>query len=382
MTTTGTDQTWPSTPEGPPDGSRSGRRPRSDKGHPRTLWDGVRTVAGLELRQRVRTSRWPVLLGAWLVTVYGIAALLWLATRGVGDAERGVVFYSVTVFYLLGLGMLVVPALTATSINADRDHGVLAVLQVTLLSPAQIVLGKALAAWVVTGLLVLSALPVLLFAVSSGGVSPWPVMLALVVLSVVLASTCAVGLCFSTLTARPVASVVLTYLTVGFLTLGTLLAFALITPLFSEQMTRTAVVWPHNSTVLPGDPTFACATEQRTDEVTRSDRTWGLLSINPFVVVADAAPSAVDSRRAFDPMGEISRLARSARRGPPEQIILCMPSAQAAGQPEPRDDVSDVAPLWPWGLTFFVLIGGGALYLATRRVTTPVGTLPRGIRIA
>ena len=41
--------------------------------------------------------------------------------------------YDVVVFFVLGLGMLVVPSLTATSINGDREQGVLATLQTTLL---------------------------------------------------------------------------------------------------------------------------------------------------------------------------------------------------------------------------------------------------------
>ena len=40
------------------------------------------------------------------------------------------------------------PALTATSVNGDRDAGVLATLQTTLLSAADIIVGKLLASLV------------------------------------------------------------------------------------------------------------------------------------------------------------------------------------------------------------------------------------------
>jgi ABC-2 type transport system permease protein len=36
---------------------------------------GIRTVAALELKQRRRTSRWPVVLGAW-VGVIGLVTFL------------------------------------------------------------------------------------------------------------------------------------------------------------------------------------------------------------------------------------------------------------------------------------------------------------------
>lgn len=36
---------------------------------PQLTWEGVRTVAGLELRQRIRTSRWVVVLSVWAVVI-------------------------------------------------------------------------------------------------------------------------------------------------------------------------------------------------------------------------------------------------------------------------------------------------------------------------
>lgn len=354
----------------------------------RTLtWEGVRTVAALELRQRIRTSRWVVVLSVWALVIYGVALLSWLATGSIseppdaagasGTAARSVALYSATLFFVLGLSLLVTPSLTASSVNGDREHGVLATLQTTLLSAQEIVLGKLLASWAITGVFLAVGVPVLVFSLFTGGVGFGALLLALVCLAIVLAATCAIGLMFSTLTARPVTSVVLTYLTVGFLVFGTLILSAVIAPLLREPVereVRTIQLYNADGTLASDQ---GCVWVKQTREEVRTDKIWGLLAVNPFVVVADAAPGAADSRRAFNPLGAISSSARSFRAGPSERVDECwMPERVAP------PEQADAGPLWPWGLAALTLAGAGATWLATRRVDTPVRKLPRGIRIA
>src|SRR4029079_4866313 len=132
--------------------------------------DRLRTIAVLELRQRLRTSRWPVVLGIWFLIIGAVAGLTWWAVHD-QPGDRGASMYDVVVFFVLGLGMLVVPSLTATSINGDREHGVLATLQTTLLASADIVLGKLLAAWAIAAAFLVTALPFLVWAWFEGGIS-------------------------------------------------------------------------------------------------------------------------------------------------------------------------------------------------------------------
>ncbi len=374
---------------------RGAAAPEAPAGGDRLLtWEGVRTVAGLELRQRIRTSRWVAVLSVWAVVIYGIALLSWAATGGMTEpgttdpastATRSVVLYSVTVFFVLGLSMLVVPSLTATSINGDRDHGVLATLQTTLLSPQEIILGKLLASWAVAGVFLAAGLPVLAFALIVGGIGFGTLLLAVGVLAVVLAAVCALGLMYSTLTARPVTSVVLTYLTVGFLSIGTLILVGVIAPLLSEPMDREVRVvrgYDADGRRPPGED---CVWVRQQREEIRTDRIWGLLAINPFVVVADAAPGRSTSPQAFEPLGDISEAVRSFRAGPPERVDECWIADRRApdATPDATPDVTpDVGPVWPWGLGVLVLAGTGATWVAVRRVRTPVRRLPKGVRIA
>ena len=44
-------------------------------------WHGIRTIASLELRQRLRTSRWPIVFGIWVLLIAGVSLLSYLATN-------------------------------------------------------------------------------------------------------------------------------------------------------------------------------------------------------------------------------------------------------------------------------------------------------------
>ena len=98
-------------------------------------WHGVRTVAALELRQRVRSTRWIVALVVWFVVVGGITALVTGALGALDeDAQNnGAIVFGAVTFLVLGLGLLVTPTLTSTAVNGDRAAGTLATLQVCLL---------------------------------------------------------------------------------------------------------------------------------------------------------------------------------------------------------------------------------------------------------
>jgi ABC-2 type transport system permease protein len=220
----------------------------------RTSWSGVRTVVVLELRQRVRSIRWIVVLVLWFLALLALTLLVRGAVHssvspiegepGVSrhqlDEYAAASVFGIVVFLVLGLGGLVAPALTATSVNGDRSAGVLAALQTTLLTPAEIAVGKLLAAWVTAMALLAAALPVLGWAYLGGGTPATRLLTTLAVLAVTLLVVCAVGLGWSAVAARSSSSTVLTYLTVLFLGLGLPILFLVTAPLV--QQTRQVQV--------------------------------------------------------------------------------------------------------------------------------------------
>lgn len=359
-------------------------------------WLGITTVARLELRQRLRTSKWVVVLAVWVAVIALVTVLSYLAMHD-PQVQSGAAMYDIVIFFVLGLGMLVVPSLTATSINGDREHGVLATLQTTLLSSADLVIGKLLAAWAISGAFLVTALPFLAWAWAEGGVPVGRILLSLVVLMLVLAVVCALGLMFSSLTARPVASAVLTYLALGVLVFGTAIGFGLTSFLVRDEETVRVHGLPddwweeNQSSTAPGfvrEPTEAdCTTFERRTTVTHTERIWWMLPLNPFVVVADAAPSDPPRTQGFyvgfTPMRWISAGARSARVGETGAIREECFFGQSDEQPtDPMVKAAESAAVWPFGLAFLLVGGAGATFVANRRLHTPIRRLPNGTRIA
>ena len=365
-------------------------------------WSGLRTVAVLELRQRVRSTRWIVVLVLWFLALLGLTLLVRSAVHasldptdsGPGvlpqqlDEYAAATVFGIVVFLVLALGGLVAPALTATSVNGDRSAGVLAALQTTLLTPAEIALGKLLAAWVTAMALLAAALPVLGWAYVGGGTPVTRLLTTLAVLALLLLVVCAVGLGWSAVAARSSSSTVLTYLTVLFLGLGLPILFAVTAPLARE--TRTVQVRQegpprldaNGDPVAPGD--CVTDTEQRTDF--RTDRTWWLLAANPFVVVADSAPP-VRLTGAFgigDPLTAIRDGVRGLRLGPEPVVDECFASEQSFQAAErARERAADALPAtWPAGLAMDLALGVAFTLIAVRRLRAPARALPRGTRVA
>lgn len=304
---------------------------------------GVLLVTAQEFRVRLRTGRWRWLLGAWLVTLLLFTLLLNLALTGV-DGPHGVPLFGGLMLFVLALVLVVSPALTAQSVNGDRERGTLAALQVTRLSAAEIAVGKLLAGWGV-GLVALAlSLPCVVWSMAEGGVTLVRAFVVLVVVALLVGVVCAICQALSALLARSITSALLSYVTVFALTAGTLIAFFLAATLVKDDN---------------GD--------------SRPDRVWWILAPNPFAVLADSAPKVPpvagpigsDSVQPTDPLYEIGHAIRHTRRNP-----------------DAFDDPGDPPPVWPVGLGFDLVLGAGAVLVTIRRLRTPARTLAKGVRIA
>lgn len=376
-------------PGGGADGSPAGGhpfRPESPAG-PGTwslTWPGVRTVAQLELRQRIRSSRWKASLVVWMLVIGGLSALIRLTLSsdlgyGEGNNQAGSTMFGVIVFLVLSLGMLVSPALSATSVNGDRAAGILATMQSTLLSPAEIAVGKLLAAWTSALALLAAASPFVLWAYLEGGTPIGRLLVTLLLLALTLLVVCAVGLGYSALTARTSSSAVLTYLTVAFLGLGLPLLFALsLTVVTTEDV---VTVRGQVEVDQDGEVTSTrCEVQTYTEQRAHTERSWWLLAASPYVVVADAAPRP-SAENSSDPLTAISSGVREVRLGPGSED-WCDDAVSRQAERVRSAAEADLPAAWPYGLGANLLLGAGFLALTVRRLRTPADRLPRGTRIA
>ena len=359
----------------------------------RNFFAGLWLIVTLELRQRVRGIAWYVLLGIFVLLVGAVTALLWVSTSAWQSGGGGV--FSTIIFFVLLLGTLVSPALSGNAVNGDRESGTLATTQVTLISTGQLVLGKFVAAWITALAFLGAAVPFLLFAVALGEISLGTILVSVLVLAAELGVIAAVGVGLSGILARPLFSIVVTYLVVAVLSIGSLIAFALLGTATKSEATTVSyeVVSSTFNESTGAQSNIVCSKAQTsTFDVPRFDYYWWILASNPYVVVADAAPGTFDENESpRDLFGWIAIGVRGAQTPPP--LYTEYNSCEAAANnmygdgfidqgPTPREIYDGAVPSWFVGLGSHLLLGAGALFWAWRRTNTPAGRLPTGSRIA
>lgn len=193
--------------------------------------------------RRELLERWRGRRAFWVVTAYVLVLtvvmvlLYWIGEQflrqqaqwgGVGAIAAGptigrFLFENVLAFVLL-LVLFIAPGYAAAQIAGERERRTLSLLQVTLVRPIDIVLGKlgASLAWLL--LLVVAALPFGAAAFFLGGVTLGDLARGVTVVVVVAVSVAAMGLGISAVTRKTTAAVVLTYAMVLAVTLGTIFA--------------------------------------------------------------------------------------------------------------------------------------------------------------
>ncbi|MEA2825791.1 MAG: type transport system permease protein [Actinomycetota bacterium] len=191
-------------------------------------------VLARELKQRMRGRL------TWLV-VTGYLAILALILRFVylgasqsssgafadplASASVGRSIFHWLLFFMLMLVCFIVPGLTASAISGERERQTLVSLQVTLLRPRSIVLGKLLSSLAFTSLLVVASLPLLSVPFLVGGVSVTEVLkgVAMILLTAVVLACLAVA--SSALLRRTQAATVIAYGLTAALTVGTFIVY-------------------------------------------------------------------------------------------------------------------------------------------------------------
>ena len=350
-------------------------------------WPAVRTVAVLELRQRVRSTRWRVMLIVWgVVLVLLCGGLTALAGMSGGRHEEIVpILYDLTLGFVLGIGLIVAPTLSATSINGDRADATLALLQATALRSHEIVVGKLLAAWLAALAFLAVAAPFLLAFTMTGGAS-WTALVGhLLILAVSLGAVCAVGLGLSAATARPSASAVLTYLVVTALVIGTPIMMTLSTTAVHGK--QRSIVYStdydestNNKQVCEKDPDIY------TSDIVHWERIWWMLVPNPFVALGDVSARApvtdIDPRTSYSPLGALGLGVDTMRTPQPAEVVsdYCGNNSHSTWDDDVRRPEHLV--FWPATLLVLGLLGAWSLVSASRRLRTPVRTLARGTRVA
>ncbi len=386
-------------PETPPSAPGAAKLARSTAR--REAWtmsrSGVWLVAQLELRQRVRSTKWKSALITVAGLIGGVTLLMWAAFNSFGgqdNSDTANITFGLVVFFVLFIGLVISPTLSATTINGDVRDGTMAPLQATGLSAVDIVVGKLLASWAASLAFVVVAIPFIAFAYLDGSMPVWAMLVVVLVLAVELLVVCALGIGWSALTARTPSSAVLTFTTVAVLSVVLPILFGLLSVVLQQEVEVTerneiyydASSAPNGAIEDAYGNFIVCEESTYVTTVPRTDKLWWLLAVNPYVIVADSAPSpsAGSYTNESGLLGGLKQVVREARLGPSNVNDYCGDDTggTTVEEQERRDNLASLPPVWPWGLGFQALMGLGAVALAVRRVSVPYGTLPAGSRVA
>ncbi len=190
-------------------------------------------ILARELRARSRRVGTTVSLTLFMLIMTGVGLLVWATTDTISSFSGPVAASTVgtNLFEWIVLTMIlvmcfIIPGFTGSSISGERDRQTLVPMQVTLLTPFQIVIGKLLASLAYTALLLTACLPLFAIAFLIGGVTAPEVFLACIALAVLGVLLGSISILASTLMKRTGPATVLSYAFMLTLLVGTpLLAF-------------------------------------------------------------------------------------------------------------------------------------------------------------
>jgi len=370
-------------------------------------WRGVALVTRIELLRRRPSTKGYIAYGTMLAIIIGLGILVSVLSPEGKDSTP----MELVLILVLGAGLLIGPSLSATSINGDSSEGVLAPLQMTRLTAGDIGIGKLFASWLVSFAVLLTTTPFLIYAFSRSGWHWGEVLTVLGVILLVVLTACAIGLAWSAIAARAVASVSLAHLTTGFLVLGSLVLFAFTTPLVAESSTSTnryldyermtsdqqdALDQAYQSGDFTGLDTASlpCITETYDTSIYHTERTAWMLLINPGVLIAETSPLVdpntwlEDGRAAPGIFANIHQLVSDARMGPdatPQTYDQCANPMGTYSEDEWQQEQAAKGnyPRAPWiGLGVQVGLLLGSMTLVVRRLRVPYKKLRAGTRVA
>jgi ABC-type transport system involved in multi-copper enzyme maturation permease subunit len=225
-------------------------------------------VIGRELKERVRGLRAFIALSVFVIVLVLTAFFVYESTKesdfrfDIGRQTRiGRDVFEWTLMVMTILVLFFVPGLTAGAVAGERERQTLQPLQVTLLRPRSILIGKMIAAVAYLVLLIVAALPLMAMCALLGGVRVIDIVrgTSAVILTAIVLS--AIVVCVSTFAKRVQTATVLAYAFTALLLVSGPLAYGMATVLDARS---------------PGDQTQAPAF---------------LLAANPIVMVADLTAS-------------------------------------------------------------------------------------------
>lgn len=334
-------------------------------------------VLARELKERMRRRRSAVVLSVYLVVLCLVLWLLYLGFSVGGDvdgpgalriASLGRTAFQTLLFFMLLLVCFIVPGLCAGAVAGERERQTLVPLQVTLLTPRSILLGKLSASLAFVVFLVLASLPFIGVSFVLGGVEPGEVVRGVAMVIVTAAVVGCLSLVCSSLMRRTQGATVLSYAMVLMLLGGTFVAFG--AQMLADQRGPAgrlqAAMWVN--------PLMATA-----DVLSRQE--GDNLIPTPFTPLQELIDERLDTNRdgvvegregwfGFAPQGMVREAVAVGMDG---GFVDMGRAVEAPAEPNPDDpSLLHRAPFWLLSVIAWAVLCGLGFWWACRRLRTPV----------
>lgn len=205
----------------------------------------INPVIEKELKTTMRGWRAPLLtllyLGFLLLVIYlYFLANDQLSAYGVQDFNPRVAInaFNTLAFFQLFLLLFITPVLTGGAISGERERQTLDLLLCTSFSTYKVILGKIFVSIAHVLLLITASLPIMGIVFMFGGVGISNLILLFFFYVITALMLGSLGIFYSTIFKKTIVAIVMTYLTVGFFTIGTYIIMGLYF-LFTYQFSGT-----------------------------------------------------------------------------------------------------------------------------------------------
>ena len=330
----------------------------------------VNPVLRRELVERMRGSRAAVVLTVYLVLLSGVFYLVYRVVRDtrvdpwesaasqIAGAGRGI--FEWLVFFMVLLVLFLVPGITSGAIAGERERQTLVPLQVTMLRPVSILVGKVAASTAFLLLLLVATMPLLAVSYLIGGVSIPQVVSAVVMVGFIGLALAAVSAGISACVRRVQAATVLAYAFTLALVIGTLLVYAIANIVDASRGSDEAnpPAW-----ILAPNPLAALA-----DVVEGDERSVNIATASPFdglMALIDRGSDRDDEVFVDGPRGDVVVMAAEA-----DGAVFV---DDAGGPAAIRPDDDGIGMVWQTSVLLAAMAVAGVV-IGARRLRTPAAT--------
>lgn len=189
-----------------------------------------------ELRSRMRGARPFITLTGMLLLLSGITYAVYRLMTNYGDyysgtplsPQIGQTLFTMLIYLLLLFILIVTPAVTANTVSREKENLTYEMLMTTPLHPAKILWGKLVSAMSYVFLLIFAAIPIASLIFVFGGVALRDMLKAIIILSAIAISTGIFGLFMSTLLKRSTRTIVISYVLIAILIIGTVVVYGMV----------------------------------------------------------------------------------------------------------------------------------------------------------